>query len=100
MVANTYTQVGFFTTCGMGCPATQFVMKAFHNRENLAAKRHIAADEIADRAGLPRESTIAASHDPVELFGKPAGTFSSPLWQDVTTHSQDPLIFVAPSQLR
>src|SRR5438874_13801395 len=100
MVANAYTQVGFFTTYGMGCYTTQFFMKAFHNGENLATKRHIAANEIAYRAGLPRETTIAASHDPVELFGKPAGTFASPLWQDVTTHSQYPLIFVAAGQLR
>src|SRR5712691_2268863 len=100
MVANTYTQVGFSTICGMGCSATQLLIKAFHNRENLAAQRHLAHDEIAYRAGLPRETTIAATHDPVELFGKPAGAFASPLRQHFTPYSQDPLIFVAPSQLR
>ena len=84
----------------MGCHAAQFVVEAFHNREDLAAKRHVAADEVAYRASLLREAAIAAPHDPVELFGEPVGALACPCGQHIAAYSQYARMLVATCHLR
>ena len=76
--AHADTQLGFLAAQWTRPNASNAVAKPANGLKNLAAKGHIASDEIAHRSCSVGHTHVRAPDDPIEFAWEPTGALRAP----------------------
>jgi hypothetical protein len=91
----TDAQLGLLAADGPPAHASDLRGEASHRGEDLAAERHVRADQVADGGRAHGQPAIAAPDDPVELVWKPPRAAAFPDRLDGAARAEGAGVLVA-----